>query len=329
MPKCLAKIARQAFVMIPHIPFPLLVNAAVYGAEEVDAFPASRGERGDTLIEVVISAALISLVVIAVLFGLDSTNRATASSRARSASGCAGSSRTRSGCAANRSRNSANWNGAKKRSYRGDHLHDQDDQPEYHADATGTASCTSSIADRGLPADGIRSHMALDGSPRSRDRDRCHKPAGRLGPDRAGRGTRAPHWQAQLWSPKGPAPSSSAHELETSVNGCAILALPPGEYTINVSKTGYVDVNGFANTFKDEGGGVTKSRLSACGDHPRRRATTWVERASEGQFYRSCGKTKTTAEGDSFVALQRTLECSDTGNSLKHQGTVRNIRSER
>ncbi len=47
---------------------------------------------------------------------------------------------------------------------------------------------------------------------------------------------------------KGPAPSSSAYELETSANGCAILALPPGEYTINVSKTGYVDPNGYANT---------------------------------------------------------------------------------
>ncbi len=46
--------------------------------------PPPGSESGDTLIEVVISAALISLVVIAVLFGLDSTNRATANSRARS-----------------------------------------------------------------------------------------------------------------------------------------------------------------------------------------------------------------------------------------------------
>src|SRR5580693_4854169 len=41
-------------------------------------------DRGDTLIEVVISVALISLVVVAVLFGLNSTNRATSASRARS-----------------------------------------------------------------------------------------------------------------------------------------------------------------------------------------------------------------------------------------------------
>ena len=55
----------------------------------------------------------------------------------------------------------------------------------------------------------------------------------------------------------GPAPSSSVHELETSLNGCAILALTPGEYTINVSKTGYVDPNGYPNTESDKS--VTKA----------------------------------------------------------------------
>src|SRR5580700_12128098 len=41
-------------------------------------------ERGDTLIEVLISAVLIALIVVGTLTGLDSTNKATARDRARS-----------------------------------------------------------------------------------------------------------------------------------------------------------------------------------------------------------------------------------------------------
>ena len=48
----------------------------------------------------------------------------------------------------------------------------------------------------------------------------------------------------------GPSPRHLNHELETSANGCAILAVLPGEYNINVSKTGYVDPNGYENTQK-------------------------------------------------------------------------------
>jgi len=38
---------------------------------------------------------------------------------------------------------------------------------------------------------------------------------------------------------------------ETSADGCAILALLPGEYSISVSKPGFVDPNGFANSSLD------------------------------------------------------------------------------
>ncbi len=41
-------------------------------------------ETGDTLIEVLISAVVLVLIVVATLTGLDSTNRATALDRARS-----------------------------------------------------------------------------------------------------------------------------------------------------------------------------------------------------------------------------------------------------
>ena len=41
------------------------------------------GERGDTLIEVIISALIVGLIVIATLNGIDGANSATALSRAR------------------------------------------------------------------------------------------------------------------------------------------------------------------------------------------------------------------------------------------------------
>jgi Tfp pilus assembly protein PilV len=37
----------------------------------------------------------------------------------------------------------------------------------------------------------------------------------------------------------------------TSTDGCAILAVLPGEYTMNVSRTGYVDQNGYVNSSED------------------------------------------------------------------------------
>jgi hypothetical protein len=49
----------------------------------------------------------------------------------------------------------------------------------------------------------------------------------------------------------GPAPAATANTLTTATNGCAILALLPGEYTINVSKTGYVDENWYSESKLD------------------------------------------------------------------------------
>jgi Tfp pilus assembly protein PilV len=209
--------------------------------------PHVRSQSGDTLIEVVISAALISLVVIAVLFGLDSTNRATASSRARSQADALAQQdeeRLRS--------EPIKKIGELERKETvtvGATTYTITTTAKYHSNVTGTASCSSSVP----TADYLQTVSTVTW------------PSGPSGgvvetgvispPADSALIVRVEDAGSPLAGAKvvatGPAPSASEQELETSPNGCAILALSPGEYTINVSKAGYVDENGYPNTEKD------------------------------------------------------------------------------
>jgi Tfp pilus assembly protein PilV len=215
--------------------------------------PSPGSERGDTLIEVVISAALISLVVIAVLFGLNSTNRATANSRARS----------QADALAQQDEERLRSEPIKKLTELerketvtvGATTYTITTTAKYIADETSTASCTSSVptADY-LKTISIVTWPSMGPHGAVTETGVISPPADSaliVQVEDAG----TPLAGAKVVA-KGPAPSSSAHELETSVNGCAILALPPGEYSINVSKTGYADPNGYANTENDKS--VTK-----------------------------------------------------------------------
>jgi hypothetical protein len=121
---------------------------------------------------------------------------------------------------------------------------------EYHADETGTASCSSSVPTADYlqtistvtwPSMGPHGSVIETGVISPPADSALIVQVEDAGTPLAGARVVA----------KGPAPTSSVHELETSLNGCAILALPPGEYAINVSKTGYVDLNGYANTESD------------------------------------------------------------------------------
>jgi Tfp pilus assembly protein PilV len=250
-------------------------------------------EGGDTLIEVVISAALISMVVVAVLFGLNSTNRATSGSRARSqADVLAQQDEERLRSEPVKKINEIERKETKKI---GATTYTITTTSKYIADATSTASCTSSVA----KADYLKTISTVTWSSMG--------PGGGV----VETGVISPPADSALivqveesGTPLagatvdaiGPAPSVSKYELETSANGCAILALAPGEYTINVSKTGYVDPNGFANTSSDSS--VTQTVYLPA------ETTT-----KEGYNLGLAGKLKVgftdsaepTAEGDSFV----------------------------
>ena len=252
-------------------------------------------EGGDTLIEVVISAALISLVVIAVLFGLDSTNRATASSRARSQADALAQQdeeRLRSEPIKQVSEIER-----KETVKVGSTTYTITTTSKYIADATSTASCTSSVAKADYlktistvtwPSMGPSGGVVETGVISPPADSALIVQVEESGTPLAGATVVA----------KGPAPSSSAHELETSLNGCAILALSPGEYSINVSKTGYVDPNGYANTEKDLS--VTKAVYLPAETTSKEGYNLGLAGKLLVKFTE--GSTSAPAQGDSFVA---------------------------
>ena len=280
--------------------------------------PPLGSESGDTLIEVVISAALISLVVIAVLFGLDSTNRATANSRARSqADGLAQQDEERLRSEPIKKLTELE---RKENVTVGATTYTITTTAKYIADETSTASCTSSVADRRLPEDDLDRHMAVDGPQRSRNGDGSHKPACRLGLDRAGRRCRNPAGGRQSRRQRSRA-IEQRPRTRNLLNGCAILALPPGEYTINVSKTGYVDPNGYANTESDKS--VTKTVYLPA-------ETTSKEGYNLGPAgklqvsFTEAGEPITSLEGDSFVYFNTGMAHYETFPESRH---ARNIQT--
>jgi hypothetical protein len=217
---------------------------------------------------VLVSAILVALIVVATFSALDSTNRATALDRARSqavALAQQDEDQLRSEPVAklselNRER-CVNEHGATvlcSSTGTGGTVYKITSTSKYIADATATASCTSSSA----KADYLQTTSEVTWPSRG-----VTKPVvetGLISPPADSAlivqvqysGTALP---GAVVVAKGPSPASTSYELETSSNGCAILAVPPGEYNIYVSKPGYVDPNGYANTYEDEGGSVTRS----------------------------------------------------------------------
>ena len=210
--------------------------------------PPLGSESGDTLIEVVISAALISLVVIAVLFGLDSTNRATASSRARSQADALAQQdeeRLRSE-PIKQSRQIERKETVKV----GSTTYTITTTSKYIADATSTASCTSSVA----KADYLKTISTVTWPSMG--------PSGGV----IETGVISPPADSALivqveesGTPlagvtvvaKGPRPREACTNSKRRRMAARSLRSRPGNTAINVSKTGYVDPNGYSNTEND------------------------------------------------------------------------------
>jgi Tfp pilus assembly protein PilV len=265
----------------------------------VDAFssgirwvPPLASEKGDTLIEVLISAVLIVLVVLAVLFGLDSTNRATALGRAR-AQADALAQQDEEKLRGEPIKNLAELE-RKETVTLGATTYTILTTAKYIADSTSTASCTSSAA----KADYVKTISEVTwpsmGSAGAVIETGVISPPADSALIVQVQESGTPLAGAKVVA-KGPAPATSAYELETSSNGCAILAVAPGEYSINVSKPGYVDPNGYPNTEEDLS--VTRTVYLPA-------ETT----SKEGYNLGPAGKLKVgftepaISEGDSFVA---------------------------
>lgn len=253
-------------------------------------------ERGDTLIEVLISAVLLAVIVVGMLSALDSTNRSSALQRARS----------EADALAQQSQDQLRGEPIKR-------LYELESKPEtravtangtvytiettaaYVQDATATSSCTSSAA----KADYLRTASKVTwpslgpGKPVI-ETSVVSPPAGAALIVQVTESGAAPVTGATATA-TGPAPETATHSLETSASGCAILALAPGEYSFNVSKAGYVTPNGFANTSEDEGSSVTHSAYIPA-------ETT----AKEGYYLARPGKLSVAFSGgqnDTFMAF--------------------------
>jgi Tfp pilus assembly protein PilV len=216
--------------------------------------PARRrlaSQAGDTLIEVIVSALLVGLIVVGTFSGLDSTNKATALQRSRSQADAL-----------------AEQNEEQLRSEPIKKLYELESHPKtetvkegkttytietsaaYIADSTATASCTSSAAQ----ADYLQTTSKVTWP--SLGVGKAVVETGVISPPASSAiivqvsesGTPV---QEAVVTATGPSPETTTHTLETSVNGCAILAVSPGEYALNATKTSYVDPNGYLKTEED------------------------------------------------------------------------------
>jgi Tfp pilus assembly protein PilV len=257
-------------------------------------------EAGDTLIEVIVSALLVGLIVVGIFSGLNSSNRATSIDRARSQADALAEhaeeqlrsepiKRLSELTESHPLTETVKENGAEYTIV---------STAQYISDATATSSCTSSSAKADYLQTTSKVSTPLIGAGKSvEETGIISPPAGSaLIVQVTESGTAL---QGAKVVATGPSPATTAHELETSVNGCAILAVPPGEYNVNASKSGYVDPNGYPNTREDESGSVTRSvyipaeNTSKVGYNLGRAGTLAVSFTEAG----------TTTQGDSFVAF--------------------------
>jgi hypothetical protein len=208
-------------------------------------------EAGDTLIEVLISALLVGLIVVATLTGFNVTAGASASERARAQADALAQQaeeRLRSLPLARLEalqvepiKEEITQNGAKYTIV---------STAEYHIEE-GTSSCNSSSTNAGY----YRTSSTVTGPWQSAKSPVVE--TGIISPppgsalliqvvNNAGEGA-----GGMTVTATGPTPESTVHTLTTTSNGCAVFAVKPGEYTINVSRAGYVDQNWYKESKED------------------------------------------------------------------------------
>jgi Tfp pilus assembly protein PilV len=255
-------------------------------------------EAGDTLLEVLISAMLLVLIVVATLNGLDSNNHATALSRARFEADAL-AQQSEDELRSEPAQQLSELNTTKTVSENGTN-YTITTTGRYRSNATSSAetSCTSATTTNYIET---RSEVSW-----------------------AARGAAAPAVETAIVSPPpgttvlvqvldagygvsgvtavatGPVPSAATHTLVTSNDGCAVFALTPGEYTVNAYRASYVTPNGFENTDQDPLYKASSTKYLVAESS----SSYQVQLAPSGKIevsYKSTGGG--TTEGDSFVAL--------------------------
>jgi Tfp pilus assembly protein PilV len=263
-------------------------------------------EAGDTLLEVLVSALLLGLIVVGTFSGLNSTNRATSIDRARSqADALAEQNEEQLRAEPIKKLYELESHPRTETVTEGKTTYTVETTARYIEDATATASCTSSSAKEAnyLQTTSKVTSPLIGAGKSVEETSIISPPAGSslvVQVTEAG----APLQGAEVVA-TGPAPATTTHELETSVNGCAILALPPGEYNIDASKSGYVDPNGYKHTSEDLSGSVTHSVYIPAENTSKVGYNLGLAGTLEVKFEAklSEGSAATPTEGDSVVAF--------------------------
>jgi Tfp pilus assembly protein PilV len=257
-------------------------------------------EAGDTLLEVLVSALLVGLIVVGTFSGLNSTNRATSIDRARSQADALAEhaeeqlrsepiKRLVELTESHPLEETVKQNGSEYKIV---------STAQYISDATSTTSCTSSSAKADYIQTTSKVTSPLIGAGKSVEENGIISPPAGSALIVQVTESGAPLQGAKVVA-TGPSPAGTNYELETSANGCAILAVPPGEYSINASKSGYVDPNGFENTHEDSS--TTRSVYIPAENTSKIGYNLGLAGTLQVKFIE--GSAVTPAEGDSFVAF--------------------------
>jgi Tfp pilus assembly protein PilV len=207
--------------------------------------PAAGSQDGFMLIEVMISALLVALIVVATLSGFDVTNRATADERSHAqATVLAQQDEDRM-----RGLQVSQLSGlseTREVTYNGTHYTIKS-TAKFVSDASGTESCTAAAAS----ADYIQTVSEV-GWPALKARPKVVE-TGLIAPhlggsllvqvfDANGKGVSGMTVKAT-----GPAPSIGVETGTTNANGCVVFgSVEPGEYKVTTFQAGYVEKNGLS-----------------------------------------------------------------------------------
>ena len=255
------------------------------------------------LIEVLISAVLIALIVIAMFNGFDVTNRASAAERARAqANALAQQAEDKLRSLPLSALETLEATPLIEKVTQNKTEYTITSTAQYVSDATATSSCSSSATS----ASYLRTSSSVTW--------------GSIG-------TRKPVIQSNIISPPpgsaliaqvtngageavagmnvtaaGPAPSAAEHTLATASTGCAILSLFPGEYNINVSKAGYIDQNWYAESAKDP---ASTHSIYLTAESAAKEPFNFAQPGALEAEFTTEGL---TSEGDSFVAFNSLMD---------------------
>ncbi len=273
------------------------------------------GETGDTLIEVLVSAVLIALIVAATAVGLNSTNRATAFDRARSEADALAQQaedQLRSEPIGDLS-NLKRVQTVEEGSGAGKTRFTITSESEYIADSTATSSCKSSTPQASyLQTTSTVTWPSIGAAKPVVESSVISPPAGAALIVQVTEASK-PLEHARVVA-SGPTPGTTAHALETSSDGCAILALEPGGYELNASKPGYVTPNWYPNTHEDLS--TTRSVYLPAETETTTKVPYDLGLAGELKVKFDGSSPTEPEEGDSFVAFNSGM------SEPRHVGTV-------